>query len=495
MKNKLLILLCILTVLISLSVVSAADNQTDSNLKVVEQVDEDVLTDGDVKAPSEITASNVKGYESFPISINGKISSNGTPLADKKINAEVNGSKFEGISDKDGIFSIPINLTKGSYKVNLIFAGDNQTQNASATCKVKIKEAVATQIKVGDKYLNYRQGSECLFYVTLLKADGTPVKHQNVTFKIAGKRYNATTNKNGNAKIFLKLKKGKYKIKYKFAKNSPYNASSGSYKIKVRSAMGKGNGYWLWPSHMKQINLKSLASKGTKHLFLHAEALSVHGKSAVTSFINSAHKNGIKVHLWMNVFYNGGKWVSPVTKTGKFKTSFMNKKIAQAKSYAKIPGVDGVHFDYIRYGGTAHKHINAVESINYFVKKASTAVHKVKSNCIVSAAVMPEPKMMHYYYGQDIPTMSRYLDCILPMVYRYNYHKEPRWIHLVTEKFGSQSLGAQIWTGIQSYSNGGQTILSQSTLVNDARAAIVGGADGVVLFRIGISCNFIFKAI
>ena len=108
---------------------------------------------------------------------------------------------------------------------------------------------------------------------------------------------------------------------------------------------------------------------------------------------------------------------------------------------------------------------------------------------------MPEPKMMHYYYGQDIPTMSRYLDCILPMVYRYNYHKEPRWIHLVTEKFGSQSLGAQIWTGIQSYSNGGQTILSQSTLVNDARAAIVGGADGVVLFRIGISCNFNFKAI
>ena len=121
MKNKILILLCILTVLISLSAVSAADNQTDSNLKVVEQVDEDVLTEGDVKAPSEITASNVKGYESFPISITGKISSNGTPLADKKINAEVNGSKFEGISDKDGIFSIPINLTKGSYKVNLIF--------------------------------------------------------------------------------------------------------------------------------------------------------------------------------------------------------------------------------------------------------------------------------------------------------------------------------------------------------------------------------------
>ena len=75
MKNKILILLCILTVLISFSAVSAADNQTDSNLKVVEQVDEDVLTDGDVKAPSEITASNVKGYESFPISINGKISS------------------------------------------------------------------------------------------------------------------------------------------------------------------------------------------------------------------------------------------------------------------------------------------------------------------------------------------------------------------------------------------------------------------------------------
>ena len=65
MKNKILILLCILTVLISLSAVSAADNQTDSNLKVVEQLDEDVLTDGDVKAPSEITASNVKDMNHF----------------------------------------------------------------------------------------------------------------------------------------------------------------------------------------------------------------------------------------------------------------------------------------------------------------------------------------------------------------------------------------------------------------------------------------------
>ena len=98
----------------------------------------------------------------------------------------------------------------------------------------------------------------------------------------------------------------------------------------------------------------------------------------------------------MQIGYCGGKWVSFVYDKGKIKYSFLNNKISAAVRYAKIKGVDGVHFDYIRYGGTAHKHPHAIDSINYFIKKASAKIHKVKANCIVSAALMPEPKMMHY---------------------------------------------------------------------------------------------------
>ena len=174
----------------------------------------------------------------------------------------------------------------------------------------------------------------------------------------------------------------------------------------------------------------------------------------------------------------------------------MNKKIAEAKRYAKIKGVDGIHFDYMRYGGTAHKHKNAVESINYFVKKTAIQIHKIRPNCIVSGALMPEPSMMEYYYGQDVPTLSKYVDALLPMVYKGNYHQTRSWIKSVTQTFVKQSNGAQIWTGLQSYySDSNTNKLPHSTLLKDAKAAKNGGALGIVLFRIGISCNFNFKKV
>ena len=247
---------------------------------------------------------------------------------------------------------------------------------------------------------------------------------------------------------------------------------------------------------MKKVNLKSLASKGTKHILLHIHAIAEHGKPAVVSFIKKAHKYGIKVHLWVQICYSGGKWVSPVNKDHTLKYGFMNRKIAEAKKYSKIKGVDGIHFDYIRFGGTAHKYKTSKEAINYFIKKASTEIHKSKPNCIISAAVMPEPKMMLYYYGQDISTMSKYLDSIIPMVYKGNYGKTTSWVKSVTKNFVKQSNGAQLWTGLQSYkSDSNSKKLTQSALLKDAKAAKSGGALGVMLFRIGISCNFNFKKI
>jgi hypothetical protein len=317
-----------------------------------------------------------------------------------------------------------------------------------------------------------------------------------VTFKVAGKTYTAKTDKNGVAKVYLNLKKGTHTVKYSFKKNAPYLSSSGSFKIKVRAKMAKGNGYWLWSSHMKNVNLKSLSKKGTKHIFLHVQAISVHGRSAVVSFIQKAHKCGMKVHLWMQVCYSGGKWVRPINEKNQIKYSFLNKKINEAKKYAKIKGVDGIHFDYVRFGGTAHLYKDPNRAINYFMKKASTQIHKVRPNCIVSAALMPEPSMMTYYYGQDVSTMSKYSDALIPMVYKGNYHQTRSWITSVTKKFTEQSNGAQIWTGLQSYhSDNNAKKLSQKSLLKDAKAAMKGGAKGVVLFRIGISCNFNFKKV
>ena len=514
--RKILLIFMVLLAVLSITAVSAQDNVTDtafdadaltqtlSDDNITQSADGDaleldvndeVVADGE-KAASKITSSNVNGYESFSSTVSFKLTSNDKALANRPVTIKVNGASYAKNTDASGIASLALSLKAGTYTATCSYAGDNETADATGSCTLTVKAATKTSLKLGDKDINYRQGSKCLFYVKLVDSAGKAIKNQWVTFKVNGKTYKAKTNKYGNAKIFLNLKKGTYKVSYSFAKTSPYLGSSGSAKIKVKAKMAKGNGYWLWPAHMKSISLKSLAKKGTKHLFLHVEALSSYGKASVVSFIKKAHKHGIKVHLWMQVAYSGGKWVSLVDDHGKLKYGFLNKKVREAKYYAKIKGVDGVHFDYMRYGGTAHKHPNAVESVNYFVKKASVKIHKVRPNCMVSVALMPEPSMMHYYYGQDVPTLSKYCDCLLPMAYKGSYGQPTSWIKSVTKKFVSQSNGAQIWTGLQTYKSESNTAkLPQSQLLKDAKAAKEGGAKGAVLFRIGISCNFNFKKV
>ena len=516
--KRLVLLFVLLLAVMSLSAVSAADdNLTDAigddvaadaalkevsveNDELIRDAAEDLQKNGDSdeveKEESQIEASKVKGYESFKTTVSLKLTSDNKPLASKKVTILLNGVNYTKKTDKNGVATLSLKLNKGTYYAKFTYLGDDLTQGAKGKCKVVIKSPVKTKLKLGDKHIIYRQGSKCLFYVKLLTKEGKAVKGQTVKFKVAGKTYRAKTDKAGIAKIFLKLKKGKHKVKYSFKKTCPYLSSSGSHVIKVKAKMAKGNGYWLWPMHMKSISLKNLAKKGTKHIFLHAQAISSYGKSTVVSFINRAHSYGIKVHLWMQVCCVGDKWVSPVNKDGSYKQGFIDGKVKEAKRYAKIPGVDGIHLDYMRFGGTAYKHKNAVDVINYIVKKTSVKVHKVNPNCMLSVALMPEPSSMKYYYGQDVPTLSKYTDALLPMVYKGNYHQTRGWITSVTKAYVTQSSGAQIWTGLQSYHADNNVLkLSQKSLVKDSKAAMKGGAKGVILFRIGISCNFNFKKV
>ena len=500
--NKLFIVLLIFVVITMISVVSANDNTTDSIILSENNASDSVMLDEgsnvteDVQnitiTTSKISVSSVTGYESFTSDIKVKLTSNNTLLSSKNVTITINGKNYTKTTDKNGQAILSVKLSKGTYKAQFSYFGDNFTTSAFAQSTVTIKSSQKTTLSVCDKYINYRQGSKCLFYVVLKNEKNKAIKNQIVTIKVNGKTYNVKTDNKGYAKIYINIKKGKHVIKYSFKKNAPYLASSGSYKITVKTKLSKGNGYWLWSDHMKKVNLKSLSKRGTKHILLHVKALSQHGKSVVISFIKKAHKYGIKVHLWMQICYNG-KWIRPVNKDGSVRYSFLNKKIKEAKSYAKIKGVDGIHFDYIRFGGTAHKYKDSNKAINYFVKKASYEIHKIKTNCIVSAAVMPEPSSMKKYYGQDISTMSRYLDVIIPMVYRGNYGQTISWVKSVTKTFVSQSNGAQLWTGLQSYhSNKNVNKLSQSTLFKDAKSAKSGGAMGIILFRFGLSCNFNF---
>ena len=491
MRNKVLILLLILLALISISAVSASDNQTaleDSG--EINDVSDDVsVNEGDVavRNDSQITVSTTKGYDNVATKFMFTLTSNNQTLSNCSIKINLNGVDYSKRTNDKGNAYLTVQLAKGTYNLSYSYAGDNNTAPCAVLDKVTIYTPVKTVIQQADKDINYRQGLKSVFIVRLLKSNGACVKNQNVTFKVNGKTYTNKTDSKGYAQIFLSLKKGTYTVKYSFSSNAPYLASSGSCKITVKSAMPKGNGYWMWASGMKSTNLKTLKDKGTKVIFLNSYAISAYGRSAVQSWIAKANSYGIKVHIWMQVCYDG-KWIRPIRGDGSIDYGFLKKKVNQAVSYAKIKGVAGVHFDYVRFGGTAHLYKNSNNAINYFVKKACVEVRKVNPNCVMSAAIMPEPDMMDYYYGQDIPTMTKYLDSIVIMAYKGNYEKDASWIGDVTRTFVSQSNGAQVWTGLQAYQSDSNVVrLAHSELLNDAKVAVSAGAKGVVLFRIGVT--------
>ena len=109
---------------------------------------------------------------------------------------------------------------------------------------------------------------------------------------------------------------------------------------------------------------------------------------------------------------------------------------------------------------------------------------------------MPEPSQMEHYYGQDIKTMTKYLDVIVPMVYKGNYNAGASWISNVVSTFVKQSSGAKVWAGLQSYgSDSNPYKLSSSSLRSDADVASLAGAYGVILFRWGLVNYFDFNSI
>ena len=443
---------------------------------------------------SKIKAPSYTAYIGVTNTYTVTLTAGDTPLANRPVTFKLNGKTYSKKTNSKGQASININLAKGSYTLSYSYNGEQNINPVSGTSKITVKKGMPTKMVRADSEI-YRNKKTSYFKIKLTDSRGTPLKSKKVILTLKGKKYTKKTNANGIASLKIKLKIGKYNIKASFSKTNVYNKASKTFKITVKPVVPTNNGMWLFGRDMKSVNLKTLQNNGFKHVFLNFKAVELYGKSGVEEWVKTAKSYGVKVHLWMQVFYGAGNWQNPV-KNGKINYDLINSKVDEAKGYAKIKGIAGVHFDYVRYPGNAHNYPNSVKAINTFIKKATNAVHSINKKLIVSAAVMPEPSGMKYYYGQDIKTMGKYLDAILPMVYKGNYHAGTKWIKSVTKTFEKQSKKAKIWTGLQTYrSDASLKKIPAKELMGDVRAAVNGGANGVILFRYGLYSNINFKAI
>ena len=238
-------------------------------------------------------------------------------------------------------------------------------------------------------------------------------------------------------------------------------------------------GYWVFGKDMYNVNLETLKKNGVTDIFLNYYAFEVYAKSKVVAWIKKAKAQKINVHIWVQCFYNDGKWQNP-------KTTNLTSKLKEIKGYANIEGVYGIHLDYLRYPGNAYKTSGGADAITAFVKKVKSQNPKTFLTC----AVMPENEDDKKYYGQDIAALGKIVDAILPMQYKGNYEAGTSWLQATTKYFSKY---ATVWSGLQTYkSDDDPTQLSAKEILSDAKTCISNGAKGIILFRYGIcpSINF-----
>lgn len=238
-------------------------------------------------------------------------------------------------------------------------------------------------------------------------------------------------------------------------------------------------GYWIFGKDMNNVNITQLKKFGVTDVFLNFYAFTTHGKSKVQTWIKNANNNNINVHIWVQCFYDG-EWHNPATTN-------LNTKLKEINNYTKITGVKGIHLDYLRYPGNAYQIKNGAQSITNFVKKVRSQNPKV----ILSCAIMPESEGK-YYYGQDIDALGKVVDAIIPMQYKGNYGAGTNWLASTTKNFSKK---ATIWSGLQAYKSDNNTqLLSNTELTQDIKTCLSNGAQGVILFRHGLSINMNFKS-
>ena len=259
------------------------------------------------------------------------------------------------------------------------------------------------------------------------------------------------------------------------------NSSTSSSATTINETNSNVYIYWVNCTKTKLLDKdpNSYVKQGITDLYVgtNREDHTIWGKAGtIEDVIKKFKDSGIRIHAWIPTFKdaNGG-WISPknwsTTKINDFGTI-----LDIVKDLNKIEGLAGIHFDSIRYPGTAK---GDSASINSFCKSAREAC----PNKILTGAIMGEPSANTYSYGQDASAMlSAGLDYLVAMIYRCTYGGDQTWMKEVMTAFHAIN-PTRIIAGVCCYnSDDDATSYSASTLLSDIKAMINAGSKGFAIF-------------
>ena len=246
--------------------------------------------------------------------------------------------------------------------------------------------------------------------------------------------------------------------------------------------------YWIntGTAELNRISVRALKNSGITDLFVLIDKNNPEG--SLKPYVKAFAGSGIKLHAWVNCFKSNGKWFDPADAA---RTNILFKKII---TIAYKYNIDGIHLDYVRYPGTAYQHPHPADTITYFVKRIYNNIQYInnkkiqgKHKIFLSAALMPECGSNSYYYGQDYTKLAPYLNYLMPMIYKGNYHQNTDWIGTTTKYIVAHAGGRPVIAGLLNYhSETDYSPLPKSELSLDIRTAINNGSFGYVLFKYGM---------
>ena len=251
-----------------------------------------------------------------------------------------------------------------------------------------------------------------------------------------------------------------------------------------------------------------------------------------SGMIVEAHRAGIRVHAWFPICYdplrlknrpewgmvdtNGrhsAEWICPTN------AAWRQELLAMFKDLLDHYGVDGIHFDYLRFPDAkvckcsscrqALARKPAVdwplgngldgldkeatwldyrsELIRGMAEEFTTAIRKWREGVVVSAALKPEGAINFdgvKRYGQSYRELAPLFDFVAPMAYHQLEGEPVDWVRAVQISARWRSGSTPVWHGIQAYqaSEHPPMGLGEFGLLLDSMGS---GSKGVALFALG----------
>lgn len=444
-------------------------NLTFSNIKVVRTMDSITVRTTVVDKNNNI----IKDAPAVYVKVNGK-------------KLTKNGATQYFIPTKKGLLTVKYALNSNlATKTNRITLHSPDTYSYYAKDEV-INSIYSNTTRIDVESTIIVNHTNKKIYLNVLASDNKPVKDGKLMVYVNNNLYKTINVNPSTIEVnFDNYSSGRYNVKFMYSSKN-YNSSNAtttfiierSYKTrKTIIASTFVRAY----EKISEKDLYRWLDAGLTDVYVQAKQITNETQN-LRYVLDLCKDTNIKVHAWLLVFKEDEKWHYTETQRTNMKR-FISEVI-------KIDGVEGVNLDYVRYSGANPSIVNP-SMITNFVRDVHNIIQSYDKRLELSACVFAEGEATKTYYGQDIAELSKHLEYIMPMEYRYTYHQGSKWMTEYTRYVKSKTSYAKVLpliAGSKDYN--AKRKLTVAELTVDVKALLAGGAVGYSFFRHGTVAEY-----